>query len=457
MKSTQSQSQSKAAPDVSRASLQTGWLQRKCACGNHTIAGGECDECGKQHHALQRAARNPELGTRNSQPETGNSAGVPSIVHEVLNSSGRPLDPTTRAFFEPRFGHDFSRVRVHTDARAAESARAVDAVAYTFGRDIVFAANHHQPTTPDGQHLLAHELTHVIQQAGLNNSASADSLGQRGEAAEREAKSTASRLMHGLSPNSITASDGTIRRQQPGEGRQPAAEPAGPARNVPYRVVAGDTLGSIAQRFGTTVAALRTLNNLRGDSVRAGQLLQVPQTQGCALPVPGDADTQILAAAIFGEAEAARVLNDEREAIAWAFLNSVQHTASICDGSICPQLSSTARRAQCNRDRRDLGSTVLDAVRTGSRAFNGNRWRMVMFGNAMLPEGNLCLLSPASEIEALRSAINTASAVNSATTPANNYVRFNRAANQPPSDRMESAAAIAGHTFYRFIPNRECG
>jgi hypothetical protein len=89
---------------------------------------------------------------------------TPSVVREVLRSPGQPLDPATRAFFEPRFGHDFSQVRVHTDARAAESARAVNALAYTLGRDVVFGAGHYSPGTRSGQRLLAHELVHTVQQ-----------------------------------------------------------------------------------------------------------------------------------------------------------------------------------------------------------------------------------------------------------------------------------------------------
>jgi hypothetical protein len=67
-------------------------------------------------------------------------AAVPPIVQEVLHSPGRPLDPATRAFVEPRFGHDFSRVRVYTDAKATESARAVNAQAYTVGHHMVACA-----------------------------------------------------------------------------------------------------------------------------------------------------------------------------------------------------------------------------------------------------------------------------------------------------------------------------
>ena len=90
---------------------------------------------------------------------------VPPIVHEVLNSPGQPLDTETRAFFEPRFGHDFSQVRVHTDARAAESARMVNALAYTAGQDVVFGNGQYSPKSKAGLNLLVHELTHVMQQA----------------------------------------------------------------------------------------------------------------------------------------------------------------------------------------------------------------------------------------------------------------------------------------------------
>src|ERR1041385_6120211 len=166
MTSTQSQSQSKAATDVSRASLQAGLLQRKCSCGNHTVAGGECSACEKKHLSLQRVSENSQPDSGNlqlrissSKLATPNSGSVPSIVQEVLRSPGQPLDATTRAFFEPRFGHDFSRVRVHTDARAAESADAVNALAFTVGPNVVFGAGQHAPTTDSGRRLLAHELT----------------------------------------------------------------------------------------------------------------------------------------------------------------------------------------------------------------------------------------------------------------------------------------------------------
>ncbi len=102
---------------------------------------------------LQRRAVSP------AEPTT-----VPPIVHEVLSSPGQPLDAATRAYMEPRFGHDFSGVRVHVDAKAAESAQAVNALAYTVGKDVVFGAGYSSQGTVEGQKLLAHELAHTLQQ-----------------------------------------------------------------------------------------------------------------------------------------------------------------------------------------------------------------------------------------------------------------------------------------------------
>ncbi len=151
----QLQTQTKAAQQLSFTPIQAGFLQRKCACGQHTIAGGECEECrAKREGLLQRAAIN--AAPTNS---------VPPIVHDVLNSTGQSVDAGTRAFMEPRFGHDFSQVRVHTDSRAAESAQAVNALAYTVGRNVVFGTGQYAPGTSVGRQLLAHELVHTIQQS----------------------------------------------------------------------------------------------------------------------------------------------------------------------------------------------------------------------------------------------------------------------------------------------------
>lgn len=91
---------------------------------------------------------------------------APASVYEALRAPGQPLDQATRAFFEPRFGRDFSAVRIHADDHAKSAANTIQAHAYTLGRDIAFANGQYAPGTPHGRRLLAHELTHVVQQTG---------------------------------------------------------------------------------------------------------------------------------------------------------------------------------------------------------------------------------------------------------------------------------------------------
>ena len=98
---------------------------------------------------------------------------------------------------EPRFGHDFSRVRVHTGDKAAESARAVNARAYTVGQDVVFARNHYAPGTRSGDRLLAHELAHVVQQGGESQVPAALALGDEHDPLEREADAVANDVDRG--------------------------------------------------------------------------------------------------------------------------------------------------------------------------------------------------------------------------------------------------------------------
>lgn len=111
--------------------------------------------------SLAAERQKPSILQRRATNQTEPSM-VPPIVHEVLLSPGQQIDAATRAYMEPRFGHDFSRVRVHTDTKAAKSARAVNALAYTVGQHIVFEQGCHAPQTCRGRDLLAHELTHVV-------------------------------------------------------------------------------------------------------------------------------------------------------------------------------------------------------------------------------------------------------------------------------------------------------
>jgi hypothetical protein len=131
-------------------------IRRKCACEG---SGSECPECQKKkEEKLQRKVQSP------LQAQLPAPVEAPPIVHQVLRSPGQQLDSATRSFFEPRLGHDLSHVRVHTDAEAAESAHAVQALAYAVGDNVAFAAGQYSPHSTEGRRLLAHELAHVAQQ-----------------------------------------------------------------------------------------------------------------------------------------------------------------------------------------------------------------------------------------------------------------------------------------------------
>jgi hypothetical protein len=214
-KSTQTGAELEAVSHPSITPAPYNFLQRKCACGQHTIAGGECVSCAKHRQTLQRAPRGPEA-------ESLTSGGVRPIVHEVLRSPGQSLDAATRAFFEPRFGHDFSHVRVHTDTEAASAARSVIAKAYTVGSHIAFGSGEYAPATPAGRKLLAHELTHVVQQGTSDHLTVSAQLrvGETDTLHEHQADQVADMIMgSGSVVHHALASDRgkTIRRKEKGK------------------------------------------------------------------------------------------------------------------------------------------------------------------------------------------------------------------------------------------------
>lgn len=140
------------------------------------------------------------------------SSTVPPIVHEVLQSGrGRPLDDSIRTWMEHRFGYDLSRVRIHSAPRAAESARAVNARAYTVGWDVVFGSGQYAPSSRAGLRLLAHELAHVVQQTsrpvedilGLGSI----SINHPGDRFERSADESADAVMMRRQPVSLALMD----------------------------------------------------------------------------------------------------------------------------------------------------------------------------------------------------------------------------------------------------------
>lgn len=175
-------------------------LQRACACG------GKCAKC----RAGQEGEEQEHLQTKQDPTHEAAEDVAPALVHEVLHTPGQPLDPGTRAFFEPRFGHDFSQVRVHTDAKAAQSAASVGALAYTVGRHIVFAEPF-KPRMASDPTLLAHELVHVVQQ---------------GVPASDAGKTVESHGMDRMRNINTTAAYPRVQRQAGGTGTEAGAYPA---------------------------------------------------------------------------------------------------------------------------------------------------------------------------------------------------------------------------------------
>jgi hypothetical protein len=185
-----------AKPPLSTSFHNGRLLQKKCACGSPMSSlNGECTQCkGKkrpqtklaigasndpleqeadrvadQVMAVPTAGSAPARIRRVTASPSGETGTTPDSVDHALAGSGKPLEPSLRRHMERRFGHDFSQVRVHSGAVAEQSTRDVNAKAYTVGRDIVFGTGSYEPSTHEGRRLIAHELTHVVQQSASNN------------------------------------------------------------------------------------------------------------------------------------------------------------------------------------------------------------------------------------------------------------------------------------------------
>lgn len=228
-----------------QSSFTRPFIQRKptCACG------GGCPRCEEQsaqegleighpkdgyereaHWVAEQVTRAPDprlrempLIWRRRAAHPAEPAMVPPIAQEVLRSPGQPLDSATRAFIEPRFGHDFGHVRVHNDGKAIESAREVNALAYTVGRHIVFGEGQSVLHTANGQRSLAHELAHVVQQERGGPSASTP---QRGSMLEQAADAATSAFAAGRGTIHVGgASTLVLARQALFGTRSPGANP----------------------------------------------------------------------------------------------------------------------------------------------------------------------------------------------------------------------------------------
>jgi Domain of unknown function (DUF4157)/Putative RNase-like toxin, toxin_1 len=290
--STQKQPQTPTISLLSRGNL----LQRKCvSCGQHTIAGGECSGCAKTKVNLQRkltigasndpleleadrvadqvmaAPTHPAVGSAppRIQRFTGQAAGqveaAPASVDHVLSSPGRLLERSLQQDMGQRFGHDFSRVRVHTDAAAERSAQDVNANAYTVGQDIVFGAGRFAPGTISGRRLIAHELTHVVQQSRSGLSSGING----GYGLESEAEHAPHEVVRGGSVVSVSgASDIRIARD------------AKPSEQVLYEVKFPDgikrlTAAEFESQKQEAVRRLRSRLNLIAQLAEVGRNSQI--------------------------------------------------------------------------------------------------------------------------------------------------------------------------------------
>ena len=179
-----------------------GVIQRKCECG------GSCGGCGGgERKRIQRKGEGNVSST---------SGAVPAIQR---SGGGAPLDNGTRSFMESGFGTDFGGVRVHTDGGAAQASRELHAQAFTMGQDIYFASGRYQPQTQEGQKLIAHELTHVVQQdrGGVGGGQTKLTVGEAGDAYERQADAMAAQVVSGGAVSSDAMMSGAtpaVQRQE---------------------------------------------------------------------------------------------------------------------------------------------------------------------------------------------------------------------------------------------------
>ncbi len=192
-------------------------VQRACSCGGSAGPKGSCEDCERKKLLVQRRA----------------SGGAPMPDHaprsvvDTIGSAGSPLSPDVRSFMEERFGRDFGGVRVHTGPQAERSADAIGARAYTVGQSIAFNRGEYQPHTPRGRHLIAHELAHSVQQAGVQRAGAVPLAGSSEAHLEAEADRAADRVLVGAPVAPILTHVGrpVALRAKGDKPQQPKAEP----------------------------------------------------------------------------------------------------------------------------------------------------------------------------------------------------------------------------------------
>jgi Domain of unknown function (DUF4157) len=163
------------------------------------------------NRAVQRMIALQETSRAYEQPLT-------DVVNGGLNTPGIPLDADTRAFMEDGFGVDFGDVRVHTDAGAAESSEAINAKAYTIGQNLVFGTGAYSPASSEGKKLIAHELTHVVQQSGTTGVSGELEISHPEDQSEREAEEAAAQVMSSSEGPTSAAGDANSIHQSSAQG-----------------------------------------------------------------------------------------------------------------------------------------------------------------------------------------------------------------------------------------------
>lgn len=219
-----------------RISLQAApvrLVQRSCACGGSAGISAQCESCARTRLSPQRAAGAPVASV---------AAAVPSSVYATLRAPGMTLPTAVSTTMGAHFGHDFSRVRVHDDALAHESARSIHAHAYTVGEHVVFGAGQYVPDTPSGQRLLGHELAHVLQQQGARTDLPL-AIGPANDAFERAADTAAGSLgsvaLRPLALSTGLVQRASIQREPDDASPAPVAAPPAPAPSIWDRIKAG--------------------------------------------------------------------------------------------------------------------------------------------------------------------------------------------------------------------------
>ncbi|MGI8917682.1 MAG: DUF4157 domain-containing protein [Pyrinomonadaceae bacterium] len=257
---TQAKAVQQTRIEVPLKSLPVLMMQPKCALSESGRKNEDAEDCGKTQLSLLRAQQKRDV-------QVPNPGSVPPIVHDVLGSAGRLLDDPTRSFFEPRFGHDFRKVRVHTGTQATQSARDVGALAYTVGSDIVFEQGQYAPGNEAGKKLLAHELAHVVQQSGhLSAGRRQLQINQPADQFEQEADRAANEVM-----------DGRVRREHPISGAEASGNRKEESRAVSQR---GKDESGIGSRTGRATV----------EEWQATSVLKAPMLQRSAKFVAGTVD-----------------------------------------------------------------------------------------------------------------------------------------------------------------------